>query len=104
MLLVAELLMLLVASVSRCSLLSSRLIALLLHVIQMVDRSFFMVYLLSCLVVTWLVPRETAAVSARFVLCTIQSCTRSRQSTQSHKRRVAAYVFSCNLPSALWAE
>ena len=36
-----------------------------------------------CLVVTWLVPRETAAVSARSVY-TIQPCTMTRHFMQSH--------------------
>ena len=47
------------------------------------------VYLQRWLVVTWLVPRETAAVSARFVY-TIQPCSMSRHFMQSRIRRVHA--------------
>ena len=48
------------------------------------------VYSQRCLVVTWLVPREThAAVSARSVY-TIQPCTVSRHFMQSRIRRVQA--------------
>ena len=55
------------------------------------------VYLQRCLVVTWLVPRETAAVSARSVY-TIQPCTMSRHFRQSdirgmcRKRRSAWHI------------
>ena len=42
-----------------------------------------MVYLQRCLLVTWLVPRETAAVSTRSVY-TIRPCTLSRHFMQSH--------------------
>ena len=42
-----------------------------------------------CLVVTWLVPRETAAISARSV-DTIRSCTMSCHFMQSHTHRVYA--------------
>ena len=47
------------------------------------------VYLQRCLVVMWLVSRETAAVSARSVY-TIQPCTMSRHFMQSHIGRVHA--------------
>ena len=56
------------------------------------------VHLQRCFV-TWLVPRETAAVSARSVY-TIQPCTISRHFMQSNIRN----MFSCNLPPALLAE
>ena len=50
-----------------------------------------------CLVVTWLVPREIAAVSARSVY-TIQPCTMSRHFKQSHIRRVhACLAVACHL-------
>ena len=42
-----------------------------------------------CLVVTWLVPRETAAVSARSVY-TVQPCTMSRHLMQGRIRKVRA--------------
>ena len=42
-----------------------------------------MVYLQSRVVVTWLEPRETAAISARSVY-TMQSCALSRHFTHSH--------------------
>ena len=42
-----------------------------------------------CLVLTWLVPRETAAVSAGSVY-TILPCTMTRHFMQSHIRRVYA--------------
>ena len=45
-------------------------------------------YLQRCLVVTWLVPRETAAVSARSVY-TIQPCTRPYHFMQNH---IAIYL------------
>ena len=49
------------------------------------------VYLQHCLIVTWLVPRETAAVS-------IQWCTVSRHFMLSHIRRVhACLAVTCNL-------
>ena len=48
-----------------------------------------MAYLQRCLVVIWLVPRESAAVSARSVY-TIQACTMSRHFMRSHLRRVHA--------------
>ena len=60
------------------------------------------VYLHLWLVVTWLVPRETVAVSARS-LYTIHPCTMSRHFMQSHIGRVPC-VFSCDLPPALLAE
>ena len=43
-----------------------------------------------CLVVTWLVPLETAAISARSVY-TIQPCTIPRHFMQSHVRRLHAF-------------
>ena len=50
-----------------------------------------------CLAVTWLVPRETAAVSARSVY-TVQPCVMSRHLMQSHIRRVhACLAVSCHL-------
>ena len=49
------------------------------------------VYLQRCLVVTWLVPRKTAVVSARSVY-TIQPCTMSCHSMQNHLRRVHAFL------------
>ena len=45
------------------------------------------VYLQNCLVVTWLVPREIAAILVRSVY-TLQLCTMSRHFMQSHIRRV----------------
>jgi len=76
---------------------SSRFTALLTPVIpnewQPVLYSAFLTisteleYLQRCLVVTWLVPQETAAISARFVYTT-QPCTMSRHFMQSHIRRV----------------
>ena len=56
-----------------------------------------MVYLQRCLVVTWLVPRETAACSARS-LYIIQPCTMSRHFMQSHIRRVlGCLAVTCRL-------
>ena len=49
------------------------------------------VYLQRCLVVTWLVAPETAAVSARSVY-TIQKCIMSRHFMPSYIRRVHACV------------
>ena len=55
------------------------------------------VYLQRCLVVTWLVPRETAACSARS-LYIIQPCTMSRHFMQSHIRRVlGCLAVTCRL-------
>ena len=55
------------------------------------------VYIQCCLVVTWLVPRETAAVSARS-LYTIQPCTMSRHFIKSHIRWVhACLTVTCHL-------
>ena len=55
------------------------------------------VYLQRCLVVTWLVPRETAAVSTRSAY-TMQPCTILRHFMQSHIRRVHACLgVTCNL-------
>ena len=54
------------------------------------------VYLQGCLNVTGLVPRETAAVSARSVY-TIQPCNMSHYFMQSHIRRVhACLVVTCH--------
>ena len=44
--------------------------------------SFDVVYLQRCLLVTWLVPRETATVAERSVY-TMQPCTTSRHFTQN---------------------
>ena len=44
-----------------------------------------------CLVVTWLVPRETAAVSARFVY-RVQPCAILGHFMQSHTSRVRVYL------------
>ena len=56
-----------------------------------------MVYLQSCLVVTWLVPHEAAAISARSVY-TIQPCSMSRHFMQSHICRVCACLaVNCHL-------
>ena len=48
----------------------------------------------------WLVPHETAAVSA-YSVCTIQSCTIS---PHAKPHTEGARVFSCNLPPVLLAE
>ena len=54
-------------------------------------------YLQRCLVVTWLVSRETAAVWAHFVY-TMQPCTMSRHFMQSHIRRLyACLAVTCYL-------
>ena len=54
-------------------------------------------YLQRCLVLTWLVPRETAAASARSVY-TIQPCTMLRHFTQIHIRWVhACLAVTCHL-------
>ena len=54
-------------------------------------------YLQRCLTVTWLVPHETAAISARSEY-TIQPCTMSRHFMQSHIRRVhACLIVTCHL-------
>ena len=54
-------------------------------------------YLQRCLVVTWLVPRETAAISARSV-CTIQPRTMPRHFMQNHIRRLhACLAVTCHL-------
>ena len=53
--------------------------------------------ILTALFVTWLVPRETAAISARCVYI-IQPCTISRHFMQSHICRVHAFlVVTCHL-------
>ena len=57
------------------------------------------VYWQRCLPVAWLVPRETAAVSAP-VLCT----PFSHAPFHSKPHRCGACVFSCNVPLALLAE
>ena len=50
-----------------------------------------------CLIVTWLVPYETAAVLARSVY-TVQPCTTSRHFMQSHISRVqASLAVTCHL-------
>ena len=51
------------------------------------------VYIQCCLVVTWLVPRETAAVSARSVY-TIQLCTMSPTSLHAKPHTYGACVFN----------
>ena len=54
-------------------------------------------YLQRCLVVTWLVPCETAVISARSV-CTPQPCTMSHHFMQSHIRWVhACLAVTCHL-------
>ena len=54
-------------------------------------------YLQHCLVVTWLVPRETAAMSGRYAY-TIQPCIISRHFMQSHILRVhVCLVVTCHL-------
>ena len=56
-----------------------------------------MVYVQRCLVVTWLVPRETAAVSARSVYTT-QPCTMSRHSMRGRIRSVhTCLAVTCHL-------
>ena len=56
-----------------------------------------MLYLQRYLVVTWLMPRETAAVSARSVY-TVQLCTMSCHFMQSHIHRAhACLVVTCHL-------
>ena len=56
-----------------------------------------MVYVQRCLVVTWLVPRETAADAVRSVY-TIQPCTMSRHFMQSHIHWVhACLAVTCQL-------
>ena len=60
-------------------------------------KSTQVVYLQCFMVVTWLMPRETAAVSARSVY-TIQPCTMSSHFMQSHIRRVhACLAVTCHL-------
>ena len=54
-------------------------------------------YLQRCLIVIWLVPRETAAISARSVYV-VQPCTMSRHFMQIHIRMVhACLVVTCHL-------
>ena len=64
-------------------------------------------YLQRCLIVTWQVPRKTAAISARSVY-TIQPYNHApchvTSLMQSHIRKVRACQFSCNLPPALLVE
>ena len=55
-----------------------------------------------CLVVTWLVPREAAAVSACSVF-TVKPCTMSRHFMQGQIHRAHAPCF-CSLPPAFLAE
>ena len=78
------------------------------HCARMIDYFYFLFFystfwnihrsgLQRCLIVTWLVPRETAVVSARSVY-TIQPCTMSRHFMQIHIRRVpACLVVTCHL-------
>ena len=55
-----------------------------------------MVYLQRCLIVTWLVSRETAAISASSVY-TIQPCTMSRHFMHSYIRKMnACLVVTCH--------
>ena len=55
------------------------------------------VHLQRCLVVTWLVPRETAAVSA-LSLYAMQPCTMSSHLMQNRVRRVhAGFAVNCHL-------
>ena len=82
-----------IAFIQRYSPLSSRLTALLMHVILnewllFIARFWIstkVLYVQRCLVATWLVPRETAAVSARSVY-TIQRALCHVTSRQSHIR------------------
>ena len=67
-------------------------------------------YLQRCLIVTWMVPHETAAVSAH-VLCTPYNHAPCHVTTMHHVTLLhakpymyGACVFSCNLPPALLAE
>ena len=63
-------------------------------------------WLQRCLVVTWLVPRETAAVSAH-VLCRLYNHARVYSVTlfeATLHRMCTACVFSCNQPPTLLAE
>ena len=57
----------------------------------------------SCLLVTWPVPRDTAAVSAH-VLYTHTTLHKFTVSSYSKPHTSGACTFSCNLPSALSAE
>ena len=66
-------------------------------VVVVVYTSTQVVYLQRCLIVTWLVPRETAAVSARSVSI-MQPCTMSHHFMQIHIRRVhACLAVTCHL-------
>ena len=61
-----------------------------------------MVYLQRCLFVTWLVPRETAAVSAPSVY-TIQPCTMSRHFMQSYIGRAhVCLAATCTFGGMAW--
>ena len=76
-----------------------------LHVILHAWLAFYSTFLNShqngvLTALTWLVLRETAAVSARSVY-TIQPCT---VSIPAKPHMQGACVFNCNLPPALWAE
>ena len=78
--------------------------ALMIDYLKKKNRFFYSTFLYihgsglqHCLIVTWLVPRETAAVSARSVY-TIQPCTMSRHFMQIHIRRVhVCLVLTCHL-------
>ena len=67
----------------------------LLHIFEYISTK--LVYLQCCLVVTWLVPRETAAISAHSVY-TMQACTVSCHFMQSHIHRVhVCLAVTCHL-------
>ena len=107
--------MMMISFIQRYSSLSSRLIALLSRVILNdcgLFSSFFIArfeypqkvaFFQRCLVLAWLVPRETAALSARS-LYTMQPCTKSRHFMQSYIRRVYVCLAVTQLPPALLAE
>ena len=87
------------------SILRSRSDSLRSHVVRNERLAFYSAFLnihrvsvlKRCLVVAWLVPRKTAAISASFVY-TIQPSTMSRHSLQSHIRRVhACLTVTCHL-------
>ena len=80
------------------------------HVIVNAREAFYSVLnihlsgvLTALLVVTWLVPRTTSAISAHSVY-TIQPCTIPHHFMQSQIRTQGACLFSCNLPFVLLAE
>ena len=64
------------------------------------DQIFYVSMLLD---VTWLVLRETAAIS-EYVLCTPYNHAPTYSVIRSHIRREGACVFSCNLPHVLLAD